>query len=101
MRVRRLLVPVLAAAVALGAAPLAAAPAEAQRPRHVGVEYLGETELPHGLQLDGTTVGGLSGISWNRRSGRYLLISDDRSAIDPARTYSAAISARRARCPCG
>ncbi len=94
MRVHRLLVPVLAVAVAVGAAPLAAAaPAEAQRPRHVAVEYLGETELAHGLQLDGTTVGGLSGISWDRRTGRWLLISDDRSAIDPARTYTAAISA--------
>lgn len=95
MRASRLLVPVLVAAVAAAAAPLAAAPAQAQRPRHVAVEYLGETELAHGTQLDGTTVGGLSGISWDRRTGQYLLISDDRSAIDPARTYTAAITARK------
>jgi hypothetical protein len=96
MRRRVLLAPLVLIAVAALAAPAVAA--EQQRPsaaEPVRFSYLGETELPHALQLDGTTVGGLSAISWDARTGRYLLISDDRSQTDPARFYTASISARR------
>ena len=46
---------------------------------------LGERTLPHKLQFRGTTVGGFSGVDYDPRTGRYLLVSDDRSAVDPAR----------------
>jgi hypothetical protein len=39
--------------------------------------------------FQGTTVGGLSGIDRDPRTGRYVLISDDRSALQPARFYTA------------
>ncbi|RIX30717.1 esterase-like activity of phytase family protein [Amnibacterium setariae] len=98
MRSRVLLAPLIvlaaAAAAAAIAAPAVAAPAHRAPARHVAFSYLGETELPHALQVDGTTVGGLSGISWDARTGRYLIISDDRSQTDPARFYTASIAAR-------
>lgn len=96
MRRRLIAASALLAAVAL-AAPAAAAPLPRHAAQRVSLTYLGETELPHDLQLAGTTVGGLSGIGWDARTGRYRLISDDRSAIDPARTYTAAISAAPGR----
>lgn len=95
MRPRVLLAPLLVLLACAAAAPAVAAPQQAARARPVSFSYLGETELPNALRFEGTTVGGLSGISWDRRSGRYLIISDDRSQTDPARFYTAAISARR------
>ena len=47
--------------------------------------------MPHKLQFQGTTVGGLSGIDFDPVSGLYYLISDDRSSINPARFYTARI----------
>lgn len=96
MRPRALLVPLVALLACAVAVPAAASQERAHpKPEPVSFSYLGETELPNALQFEGTTVGGLSGISWDARTGKYLLISDDRSQIDPARFYTAAISARR------
>lgn len=47
--------------------------------------------IPHNLSFNGTTVGGLSGIDYDTYTDTYVLISDDRSAINPARFYKAAI----------
>ncbi|WP_433275431.1 esterase-like activity of phytase family protein [Pseudonocardia xinjiangensis] len=64
-----------------------------QRPgcRYGPVRLLGERILPHHLQFQGTTVGGLSGIDYDTRAARYLLVSDDRSVLAPARFYTAQI----------
>ncbi|WP_337823540.1 esterase-like activity of phytase family protein [Amycolatopsis sp. A1MSW2902] len=61
------------------------AAAAAQRP----VRLLGEQRVPHNLQFQGTTVGGLSSVDFDPRTGGYVFISDDRSAINPARFYTA------------
>ncbi len=53
--------------------------------------FLGERILPHRMRFEGTTVGGLSGIDFDDRSGLWVLISDDRSELHPARFYTAAI----------
>ncbi|GAA1030341.1 MULTISPECIES: esterase-like activity of phytase family protein [Amycolatopsis] len=53
------------------------------------VRLLGEQRVPHNLQFQGTTVGGLSSIDFDPRTGGYVFISDDRSAINPARFYTA------------
>jgi hypothetical protein len=45
-------------------------------------------ELPHNLMFEHTTVGGLSGIDYDSTRRLYYLISDDRSALQPARYYS-------------
>lgn len=48
-------------------------------------------EVPHNLQYKETTVGGLSGIDYNKDADEYYMISDDRSNINPARFYTAKI----------
>lgn len=79
---------ILAASVALlPLVPLPAAAEQAGPP----VRLLGEQTLPFGMEFGGTTVGGLSGIDRDPRTGDYVLICDDRSAKQPARFYTAAI----------
>lgn len=95
-RVALLLAPLaLAGLTALpGSAQQAQAPSApaADRP---GVRLLGERVLPTGLEVDGTPVGGLSGIDRNARTGAYYVISDDRSQAAPARFYTARIELDR------
>jgi hypothetical protein len=53
--------------------------------------FLGESDIPYNKIFQNTTVGGLSGIDYDRKNDTYYLISDDRSAINPARFYTAKI----------
>ena len=55
------------------------------------LKFIDVHELPHNLPFKNTTVGGLSGIDYDSRHGLYYMICDDRSAINPARYYSAKI----------
>lgn len=50
--------------------------------------FLGERRLPHLMKFQGTTVGGLSGIDRDPRTGDWYMISDDRWRYDPARFYT-------------
>ncbi|HET8744660.1 MAG TPA: esterase-like activity of phytase family protein [Ramlibacter sp.] len=91
---RRVLLRGAAAACALAAAGCAtrrAAPA-AQGPSQL--RLLGEKILPHGLQVQGTTVGGLSGLDHDPASGLWVALSDDRSALQPARFYTLRVDVR-------
>lgn len=63
----------------------------AEAPTITSIKFLGEFDLPHKMQFKGTTVGGLSSIDYNPDKNEYYLISDDRSAINPARFYTADI----------
>ena len=67
--------------------------AHAQRtPKTIsGLKLIGEIDLPHNMPFNGTTIGGLSGIDYDVAKNQYYLISDDRSAINPARYYTAKI----------
>jgi hypothetical protein len=56
------------------------------------LHLLGTYEIPWQTQFAGTTIGGLSGIDYDAGNKVYYLISDDRSAINPARYYTAAIT---------
>ena len=56
------------------------------------LHFLGEQSIPYNLLYNNTTVGGLSGIDYDSAHGSYYLISDDRSALNPARFYTARIS---------
>lgn len=56
------------------------------------LRLIGEARLPHRLQFQGTTVGGLSGVDYDEASGLYYLLSDDGSAINPARFYTARLA---------
>lgn len=55
------------------------------------LNWIGKYELPHNLSFNGTTIGGLSGIDYDPEKNCYYLISDDRSALQPARFYTARI----------
>lgn len=56
------------------------------------LDYLGQRQVPSGAVLDGTVIGGLSGISYDQAADLYYVISDDRSAKGPARFYTARIT---------
>ena len=55
------------------------------------LKFLSEYEITHNLSFKGTTVGGLSGIDYDKNKQVYYMISDDRSAVNPARYYTAKI----------
>ncbi|MEN9686293.1 MAG: hypothetical protein RLZZ28_2079 [Bacteroidota bacterium] len=55
------------------------------------LRLIGEYDLPHNQQFKATTIGGLSGIDYDAEKNLYYLISDDRSAINAARYYTAKI----------
>ncbi|QLH38910.1 MAG: esterase-like activity of phytase family protein [Defluviicoccus sp.] len=54
-------------------------------------DFLGAVILPTGFTFEGTQVGGLSGITYDRANDRYLAISDDRSQVNDARFYELGI----------
>lgn len=56
------------------------------------LRYLGQFEVPYNQQFKGTTIGGLSGIDYDRKNNLYYLICDDRSDINPSRYYTARIN---------
>lgn len=64
----------------------------AQKPDTISsLRLIGEKEIENALSFKGTTVGGLSSIDYDSRRGVYYMICDDRSAINPARFYTAKI----------
>ncbi|MFG1640546.1 esterase-like activity of phytase family protein [Amycolatopsis sp. NPDC049252] len=83
----RVLPTVLALALIGGLA--AAAPASATESHQRPIRLIGEKIVPNSLPYQGTIVGGLSSIDYDPRTGGYALICDDRSAINPARFYTA------------
>lgn len=76
----------ISAAVAQEASPVASP--SAGRPVS-SLTLLGEQDLSNLTMVDGTLVGGLSGIDFDPATGMYTIISDDRSDNNPARFYSA------------
>ncbi len=52
------------------------------------MRLIGHATLAHKLQFQSTTVGGLSGLDYDKERGVYYAISDDRSDINPARFYT-------------
>lgn len=80
------------AAAALGLAGLTRAKPTLASSASPRLRLIGEARLPHRLQFQGTTVGGLSGVDYDEASGLYYLLSDDGSNINPARFYTARLS---------
>lgn len=80
----------LAPAIAIALAGCADPPA---RPHAVGasLRFIGEQRLAWRLPFQDTVVGGLSGIDYSPRSGQWIMESDDRSELSPARFYTAAL----------
>jgi hypothetical protein len=54
--------------------------------------YVGQRQLAPDTAFAGTVVGGLSGISYDPGTQLYYIVSDDRSAENPARFYTARIA---------
>ncbi|MGH2551744.1 MAG: esterase-like activity of phytase family protein, partial [Thermomicrobiales bacterium] len=79
----------VSAAVAQEASPVAS-PAAVNSVS--GLTLLGEQDLSNLTMVDGTLVGGLSGIDYDAATGAYVIMSDDRSDNNPARFYSASIA---------
>jgi hypothetical protein len=67
-------------------AMLGAVPSAAQEEP---IRFLGEYTIPSkSLEFEGTTVGGLSGLTYDARRDVYYVISDDRGEFGPARFYT-------------
>lgn len=54
---------------------------------NLSLEFLGEYQLP-AMEFEETPVGGLSGLTYERQTGRFYAVSDDRSQRAPARFYT-------------
>ncbi|GAA6121640.1 esterase-like activity of phytase family protein [Acidovorax sp. FG27] len=75
-------------------APLAPSPAgtaTAPPPHRPALRLIGTAEIAPGIEMLGSTFGGISGIDYDPAHDRWLLISDDRSALQPARIYTATL----------
>jgi hypothetical protein len=55
------------------------------------LHFLGAATVPNDARVDGTLVGGLSGLDYNPATGQWAIISDDKSEKNPARFYLAQI----------
>lgn len=55
------------------------------------LSFLGQQQLAPGTEVDGTLVGGLSGITYDPDQQLYYIVSDDRSVKNPSRFYTARI----------
>jgi hypothetical protein len=78
-----------AALIIVSFAALLESLASVARAEAVGpVRFIGSLELPQGLTVDGTRVGGLSGLDYDAANDRFLAITDDRSDVAPARFYA-------------
>lgn len=53
------------------------------------LKLIGQQIIPHNFPFEGTVTGGLSGIDYDAAHQQYYLICDDRSALQPARFYTA------------
>jgi hypothetical protein len=83
---RRRLLAGAASVLALG---LAACRSATPKPDTGRLRRIAEGRWSHRLHIEGTSAGGLSGIDYDPIRGEYLLISDDRSDLDPVRYYIA------------
>ena len=63
-----------------------------EKTKITSLHYVGNYVIPYNLQFKNTTVGGLSGIDYDKAKDEYYIISDDRNAINKARFYSAKIN---------
>jgi hypothetical protein len=65
----------------------AATPAVADGPP-LDLQFLGQATVPTGTSFQGTTVGGLSSITYDPQRKAFYAVSDDPSQFQPARFYT-------------
>ncbi|CAH1660546.1 Phytase-like domain-containing protein [Hyphomicrobiales bacterium] len=78
--------PPLLAAVLIGLAPSALATESTSGA--LSLRFIGEKSIPAHTDVDGTRVGGLSGLAFDAAGKRWIALSDDRSEKAPARFYT-------------
>jgi len=61
------------------------------------LEFIGEALLPPGLQVEGRVVGGLSGIAFEPKSGRFYVVSDEPGNRFPASFFVLEIDLKEGR----
>ena len=54
--------------------------ASAANAASIDLTFLGVTEIPSGTEFEGTTLGGLSGVTYDAAAGNYVAVSDDRGS---------------------
>jgi hypothetical protein len=83
----------LAAAVVLAAGLSTAAFSKGghghKQPR---LTFLGQAIFPTATTFQGTTVGGLSSITYDKKRGVYYALSDDQGQLQPARFYTLTVN---------
>ena len=52
------------------------------------IDFIGQATLPNNVTFQNTTIGGLSGITYDPKKNLYYAISDDRGKKAPARFYT-------------
>src|SRR5688572_1193319 len=73
-------------------------PAAAQSTAEIGgLRFIGAVTVPNDQTVDGTLVGGLSGIDYDPAADIWYPISDDKSDKNPARFYTAKLTFDQAR----
>jgi 3-phytase len=82
----RLLVAAVLAVVSLVTTGAQASASDGAKPP--SLEFLGQAIVPTGTSFAGTTVGGLSSITYDDARGVFYSISDDPSQFQPARFYT-------------
>ena len=87
----------LAAVVGVVATALVAATPALGHGRSLDLEFRGQAIIPTGTMFDGTTVGGLSSITYDAKRDRYFAISDDQGQFQPARFYTLGLDVRDGR----
>ena len=75
-----------AAAIAVAATVVPVAGANGSKPP--GLQFLGQAIVPTGTTFAGTTIGGLSSITYDAGRGVFYSLSDDQSQFNPARFYT-------------
>jgi hypothetical protein len=73
---------------ALGALAMMVAAAPAVAKQQPGLEFRGQAIVPTGTMFGGTTVGGLSSITYDAERGVFYTVSDDQSQLQAARFYA-------------
>lgn len=87
MRVGRRTIGAAVGAVAVAVAvALPAGASDGAKPP--GLEFLGQAIVPTGTTFAGTTVGGLSSITYDADAGVFYALSDDQSVLQAARFYT-------------
>jgi 3-phytase/alkaline phosphatase D len=87
----------LATALATVAGVLVAAAPAAAGGRLPELEFRGQAIVPTGTMFEGTTVGGLSSITYDSRRGAFYAVSDDQGQLQPARFYTVGVDIRDGR----